>query len=879
MSLLRNIATGLHYLFRKEEVDHELDEELGAYLEMAAAEKMKEGMTRKEAVRAVRLEKGNVEIARETIRSATWESGLETCWQDLRFAGRMLKKNLGFTSVAVLVMALGIGANAAMFSVVNAVLLRPLSFNDPERIVTLASLWKKSGDHGPVSAPDFRDWHEQSTAFEAMAYYQGREEAVTAGFVAEYAQEVMVSREFFRVFNVRAAIGREFTADEVKPGSTGVAMISTDFAVSHYGNPNKALGQKIRMFDRTLDVVGVLPPGFHFPIKSSIWFPANTIFRDNEFRSGHNYRVVGKLKAGVTLEQAQAQMTAIGSRLEKQYPDSNADKSVAVTRMRDDMVGTFRITLWVMLAAVAVVLLIACGNLASMLLAKALGRSREIAVRAALGAGRGRIARQLITESLVLALLSGAFGVLLAFWGARALVALAPSDVPRLLETSVDARVLVFTLIVSVVASLLFGLAPALQVWQVDLNKSLKQGTTRTASGNITGLFRGGLVVTEIALSMMLLITAGLLLKSFVALQNVSLGFRPERVLVMETSFSASDLASAKRATVFYKDLLAEIAAIPGVLNSSAVMELPVRIMSAGNYFTDRHTDISQFHVNTPSAVYSIVAPGAFATLGVPLIEGRDFNDRDTLDAPFSAIINQKLAAEAFPGQDPIGHLINWGMDSPEPMKIVGVVGNVRQAGPASSPQSEIFAPFQQHPGPSTALNILVRTALEPNALFPTLQQMVQALSPDVPVKFTTMEASVSDNVAAPRFRTLLLGVFAALAVILAMAGVYGLMSYVAGQRSNEIGLRMALGASPSDVLRLILGQGLALTTAGIVLGLLCAAGVTRLLQSMLFEVKATDPLTYFVVITALAGVALAASYIPARRAMRVDPMVALRYE
>src|SRR5438309_4349082 len=576
MALLRNIATGLRSLFRREQMDRELDEELGTYLEMEAAEKMKQGMGRREAVRAVRLERGSLEITKEVVRSAGWEFFVEMCWRDFRFAGRMLGKNLGFALVTVLVMALGIGASAAMFSVVNAVLLRPLSFNDPDRIVTLSSLWKQDGSHGPVSAPDFRDWHDQSTAFEAMAYYQDRDTAITAGTLAEYGQVAMVSREFFQVFHVQPAIGREFNADETKPGSSGAAMVSRDFAVSHYRNPNDALGQEIHMFDRTLDVVGVLPPGFHFPNKTDIWLPANTIFRDNENRGGHNYLVVGKLKPGVTLEQAQAQMAAIGARLEARYPDSNTNESVAVARMRDDMVGNFQLTLWVMLAAVGVVLLIACANLASMLLAKAVGRSREIAVRAALGAGRGRIARQLITESLVLALLSGAIGVLLAVWGERALVVLAPTDVPRLSETSVDARVLAFTFVVSVLASLLFGLAPALQVWRVDLNKSLKQGTTRAASGVIASRLRGALVVTEIALSMMLLITAGLLLKSFVALQNVSLGFRPERVLVMETSFPASDQESQKRATAFYKDLLREIAAIPGVLHSGAVMELPV---------------------------------------------------------------------------------------------------------------------------------------------------------------------------------------------------------------------------------------------------------------------------------------------------------------
>jgi len=872
---LRSIASGLRSLFRKEQVERELDEEVRAYLEMAVEEKMNQGISRKDALRAVRLERGTLEGTKEVVRSGGWESFVETCWQDLRFAGRMLRKNLGFTSVAVLVMALGIGANAAMFSVVNAVLLRPLSFNDPDRIVTLASLWKESGGLGPVSAPDFRDWHDQSTAFDAMAYYENDDTAATVGSVAEYAHVAMVSREFFRVFRVQPAVGREFSADETKPGSDGAVMISSAFAVNHYGNADKALGQKIRMLSRTLDVVGVLPPGFNFPSKTNIWFPANTIFRDNEFRSGHNSLVVGRLKHGATLDQAQAQMTAIGSRLEEKYPDSNTGENVAVARLRDDMVSDFRLTLWVMLAAVGVVLLIACANLASMLLAKAVGRSREIAVRVALGAGRGRIVRQLVTESLVLALLSGVLGVLLALWGERAVVTLAPTDVPRLSETSVDAHVLAFTFVVSVLASLLFGLAPALQVLHVDLNRSLKQATTRAGGAGIANRFRGALVVAEIALSMILLITAGLLLKSFVALQNVSLGFRPERVLVMETNFPASDLESQKRATAFYKELLHEIVATPGVLNSGAIRTLPGHVASAGSYWIDQQTEL----VNPPHAVYSIVAPGSFATLGIPLIKGRDFDDRDTLDAPFSAIINQKLAADDFPGQDPIGHLIHWGMDTTDPMKIVGVVGDVRQAGPASLPRPEIFAAYQQHPGPSTYLSILLRTALEPSALSETIRQKAQSLSSDVPVKFTTMEAFVSENVAAPRFRTLLLGVFAALAVALAMAGVYGVMSYVVGQRSNEIGLRMALGASRSAILRLILRQALGLTGSGIVVGLLSAAAVTRLLQSMLFDVKTTDPLTYVVVIAALAAVALAASYIPAHRATRVDPIVTLRYE
>jgi predicted permease len=577
------------------------------------------------------------------------------------------------------------------------------------------------------------------------------------------------------------------------------------------------------------------------------------------------------------MEQAQAQMTAIGTRLSEKYPDSNEGKNVAVTRVRDEMVSHFRLTLWVMLAAVGVVLLIACANLANMLLAKAVARTREIAIRAAVGASRGRIVRQLATESVVLALLAGAIGVLLALWGSRVLVSLAPSDVPRLSEAGIDSRVLLFALGASLAASLLFGLAPALQALHVDLNKSLKQSSTRTAGGSVADRLRSALVVAEIALSVVLLAGAGLLIKSFVALQSVALGFRPEKILLMSTSVPASDLESARRATRFYKDLLAEVATLPGVLHAGATMAAPPNTASNGGYWIDFLP--KELNVSAPQAVFSVVAPGTFATLEIPLKNGRDFNDGDTYDTPFTAIINEALAKAAFPGQDPIGHSIYCGLDSMNPMRIVGVVGDIRQDGPARPPQPEIYMPYQQHPMPATGLSVLVRTPFDPNALAGAMRDKVTKLSADVPVKFTTIEASLTENVAAPRFRTLLLGIFAGLAVCLAMAGVYGVMSYVVGQRLNEIGLRVALGASPADVLRMVLRQSLTLTAAGIVLGLAGAAAVTQLLSSMLFGVKATDPMTYALVVALLIAVALLATYVPARRAMRVDPMVALRYE
>jgi predicted permease len=552
-----------------------------------------------------------------------------------------------------------------------------------------------------------------------------------------------------------------------------------------------------------------------------------------------------------------------------------------VVPLRDDEVGSIRPTLFLMLGAVALVLLISCANVSNLLLAKATGRTREIAIRAAVGASRGRIVRQLTTESLVLAMAAGAFGLLLALWGSSALVALAPNNLPRLEEVRIDGWVLAFTFAVSVTASLLFGLAPALHASRVDLNESLKLGASRVTAGGAAGRLRGALVVSEIALSVVLLAGAGLLIKSFVALHNVALGFRPENVLVMETSVPSSTLESAKRATRFYKDLLAQAASVPGVLAAGATVAPPGRIRSNGAYFIDRLPSREERLISAPQAVFSVESPGAFAALGIPLLRGRDFDGRDTFDAPGTAIINDALARASFGKQDPIGRSIVCGLDrqSIKPMRIVGVVGDVRQGGPAAQVKPEIYMPFEQHPQFSTSLSLVLRTNLQPLSLADTLRRKARAISSDVPVKFTTMEAELSENTAAPRFRTLLLGIFAALAVLLAMAGVYGVMAYVVGQRSGEIGLRIALGADPKHVMKLVLGQGLRLAGIGLAVGLAGAFAASKLLSKLLFEVKPTDPATYAAVAVLLAAVAVAACYLPARRAMKVDPLVALRQE
>ena len=522
-------------------------------------------------------------------------------------------------------------------------------------------------------------------------------------------------------------------------------------------------------------------------------------------------------------------------------------------------------------------LLIACANTATLLLAKATARTREVAVRAALGASRQRIVRQLVTESLLLAFVSGASGLLLAYGGSKVLVALAPSDVPRLADSGVDRWVLAFTFGISLITSLLAGLVPALYTSRVDLNEALRLGGTRFVTGGTVVRMRGVLVVAEIALAVVLVSGAGLLIKSFVALHNVAMGFRPENVLVMRATVPGPLAESILRARQFFRGMLSEIARLPGVLAAGATMAPPSRVESTGFYFVDDMP--AQPDPNAPAVILNIVAPGTFAALGIPLKNGRDLDDSDTFDRPFVAVVNEALVRQSFPNQNPLGRTIYCPFDSDKGMTIIGVVGDVRQSSPSSEPMPECYMPYLQHAFNGASLSLVVRTADNPEALTQTLESLAHQINPDAPMKFTTMEAMLYEGVAAPRFRTFLFAVFAGLAMCLAIAGVYGVMAYTIGQRSNEFGLRIALGASPGSVVRLVLGQGLALASIGLALGLAASIAGTRLLKSMLFEVQPNDPLVYVAVAVLLGVAALVASYVPARRAMKVDPMVALRYE
>lgn len=619
----------------------------------------------------------------------------------------------------------------------------------------------------------------------------------------------------------------------------------------------------------------MLPPGFRFPDKTDLWYPVNTISRERAatFRGAQNYFAVGRLRSSVSLGRAQAEMTSIASRLAQQYPATNKNQTVAVRRMRDDMVGDVRLTLYVLLGAVSVVLLIACANTATLLLGKATARAREVAVRVAMGASQGRIVRQLIAESLLLALLAGAAGLLLAYGGSKVLVAVAPANLPRLAEIRIDRSVLAFTVGISLLTSLLFGLVPAIYAGKVDLNEALKQGATRSVTGGGMVRMRGVLVTAEIALATVLLSASGLLIKSFVALNNVALGFRPEKVLVMKTTLPGP-LPVVRQ---FFRDVVPQIAILPGVSAVGATNVLPGHVQSTVPFFLD-HLPPERDWISAPSAAISIVAPGAFAALGIPLRSGRDFNDGDTAGKPLVAVVSEALVRKSLRRENPIGRLVFCPYDSSLAMTIIGVVGDVRDSGPAHDPMPACYINYQQHEG-FGSLNVVARTVNDPIALQATLHRLVRDRSPIVSMKFTTMESDASENVATPRFRTLLFAAFAALAMSLAMAGVYGVMAYAVGQRSNEIGLRIALGASHGSVLLLVLMESLALAGVGLTVGLAGALAVTRLLSTMLFQVKPNDPLVYIGVAVLLGLVTLFAGYVPATRAANIDPLTALRQE
>jgi putative ABC transport system permease protein len=803
---------------------------------------------------------------------------MDNLLQDVRYGIRTLLRQPGFAATAILTLALGIGATTAIFSVVNAVVLRPMPFDSPDRVVVLTNTNTKTGARNTtISGPDFFDWRAQAQGFEAIAYFTGSgETSVTVNNVSDYTTVTRVSPGYLRVFGATARIGRLFTPEEEKPGDSDAIVITDAYWRRQFGSDPGAIGATISFGQRTRTIIGVT--ALRYPARTDIYYP-DPVSPESQGRSAHNYRGVGRLAPGVSVTQAQSEMSAIASRLAQQYPLSNGDKGIAVVPVQEIVVGDARQTLFVLLAAVAFVLLIACANVANLLLARAASRGRELVVRAAVGAGRMRLIRQMLTESVVLALLAGIGGVIIARWGVTALVALAPADLPRAGEVAVDATALMFALGISLVASLIFGLAPAWHVSRVDLADGLRQGGKGSSLGVRGGWARKAFVVTEIALAVALVMGAGLLGRSMIALANVDMGFRSDQLVVLRTVVPVSGRPDFARAIATYETMLADVRTLPGVIAAGGVTSLPTAVRSNGGYWIEGGPGPEVLGMKSPQAVFNVATADYFKALQVPIVRGRDFNDGDRIDAPFVALINEQLAKDAFPDVDPIGRTIRAGLDSLEPMTIVGIVKDVRTRGPARPVQAEIVMPYQQHQGPATSLNIVIRANTDPLTLGATATRRIRERNPEVPVRVETMDATMATATATPRFRTLLLVVFAVVALVLAVAGVYGVMAYTVNQRVPEIGLRVALGASPADVMRLVLKEGALLVVIGLAVGAALSFAGARFISGLLFGVSARDPMVFVAVASLVTIAAMAACLIPGRRALRVDPLLALRAE
>jgi putative ABC transport system permease protein len=795
----------------------------------------------------------------------------------------MLRKKPGFTVVAVLALALGIGANTAIFSVIYTVLLSPLPYPNANRLVWI---WETNPTSGikqePASLPNFNDWKTQSQSFEGMAAFAQAALTLTSEREPERIRAAIVSANFLTVLNKEPVLGRNFIAEENEPGKNRVVILSHSLWQRRFGASAGIINQAITLNGNPYTVVGVLPPDFKIPgteqpMATELFVPLAFNFQQAGRRADY-LGVVARLKPGVGTAQAQAELNTIAARLEQQYPASNAGWGVRLLSLHERMVGDVRAALWLLMGVVAFLLLIACANVANLLLARSAARQQEIAIRRALGADRQRLIRQFLTESVLLSLLGGVLGSLVAMWGVEVLAALTPGNIPRLDEVRLNWTVLVFTFAVSALTGVVFGLFPALHATNPNLTETLKEGGRSSTGGRSGNRLRNSLVVSEIAIALVLLVGAGLMVKSFVRLQEVDPGFHPERILTADLALPRAKYKEDAQITAFYDQFLGRVASQPGVEAVAAISALP---LGGGG-------DVVSFEVEgrpapppnqVVDAEYRIITPNYFATMGIPLVRGEGFTPRHTSDVAGVMIINETMARRYFPGEEPIGKRINLGDPQRDPWRtIIGIARDVRHEGLDTAPYPQMYAPLAQFP--RSAMTLVARVQGDPLALVPNMRGELRAIDRDQPLtNLRTMEQVLAQSIARQRFNMTLIAIFSVVGLVLASVGIYGVISYSVTQRTHEIGIRMALGAQRRDVLKLVLGQGILLALIGVGIGLFAALALTRVMSSLLFGVSATDPLTFGAVALLLATVALLACFIPARRAMRVDPMVALRYE
>jgi predicted permease len=799
---------------------------------------------------------------------------------DVRYALRAIVRRPLFSLILVSILALGLGVNAAMFSVVDSVLLEPLPYPDADRLVWMQSI-TPDGNPNTVAALDWMDYREQTTTLEELAAYSTWPEniVITGGDEPEVLTGAAVSSNFFRTLGVGAVFGRGFVAEDEDPGSGDPVVLSHGLWQRRFGGDPGILGRTVSLEGRVFEVVGVMPAGFAFPSWAELWRPFRMEETQAQGRGNNNFRVFGRLAPSVSVEGADAEFATLAAGIAAEYPDSKQDWSAQVVPILDVFVGDVRSVLWMLLGAVGLALLIACANVAALMLARATRRQAEVAVRVAIGASRGRIARQMLTESVITALVGGVLGLAVAFGALEALAALGGGSLPRLAAVEMDGTALLFMLAVSLVTGVLFGLAPAVRGPKLELAESLKEGG-RGLRGSGSLRLQSGLVIGQVALSLTLLVGSGLLIRSFVRLQQEEMGFQPEGVLTAELRLPRAEFGPDRHPNLFYEEAVERVRALPGVKQAGIITRLPVIGGNGPWNYVHADTRPPATMADRKGATRRVVGPGYFEAMGIPLLQGRAFDRSDGSNAALVAVISRRLADEFFPGEDPLGRsiaLTAWS-DPPPLLEVVGVVGDVSISSLDSDTGPTMYWPLAQHP--RFDVTIAVRAEGDPAALAPALREAIRDTDPNVPVsEVQPMTAIVSSSLAESRFRTVLLGAFAGMAVLLASLGLYGVLAQLVGGRTQELGVRIALGARPANILGWVMRHALRLTVAGLAIGVLGAAAATYAARGLLFGVEPLDPPTYVGTLLALTAVALAAALIPALRATRVDPVQSLRAE
>jgi putative ABC transport system permease protein len=880
MNILSQLWLRLLSLMRRGRLEREMEEEMRFHLEMQIEQNLGAGMAAEDAHYAARRQFGNQTWLKEVSREMWSLNSIETLIQDLRYGARTLMKSPGFAFAAVLTLALGIGANTAIFSVVNAVLIRSLPFTEPDRLVVLMENYRRV-ERMSASYPNFKDWRERAKSFEAMAGFRAESFTLTGVDKAVRLQGRRVNWNLLPMLGVKPQLGRMFTEQDDQPGASATALMSHGLWQERFGGDPGVVGKTLMINGHGASIIGVLPADFEFFRRDDLYMPFGLVLtpQSNWLNRGNHFglNVLARLTPGVTEAQARVEMETIAAQLEREYPDPNSGNGAMVQSLAYRYAEDLRDELLVLQVAVGFVLLLACANVANLLLARASERQREVAMRLALGAGRWRIVRQLLSESMLLSALGGLAGLLIGVWLTKGLLALASADVPRLNQAGLDSAALLFTAGVSVLTGLLFGVLPALQAVRTDLNTILKEGGRR-GGGSAREGGRKTLLVVQVAVSLVLLIGAGLMLRTVYQLTRVDPGFNAENLLTMRFQMSGQAY-TAERQQVFYRECLERVSALPGVRAATLTLSTPMDVSNWNSVFIVADKPAPP-RAELPAAAFTPVSANYFEAMGIQLIKGRWFTDSDTADKPRLTVINETLARQLWPGEDPIGKRLKQGFpeDQPPWREVIGVVADVKLEGVDQETPMQSYLPLAQEP--TGSLGLLVRTVGPPLALAATVERAIQAIDKDLPVfNVQSMDQLLGNDIAQQRLTMALLAGFAVLALLLAAVGIYGVIAYSVSQRTHEIGIRIALGARNGDVLRLVLWQGMRLALIGVALGLGASFALTRLMKTLLYGVEATDPMTFVALSLLLGLVALLACWIPARRAASMDPLEALRVE